>query len=167
MITDPSLLEQFELPDLHQLYMQMALQQAEQAARADEVPVGAVIVREGSVIAAAHNQREMLRDPTAHAEMIAITQAAEAVGGWRLEGCLLYVTLEPCPMCAGAILQARIPVVVYGAVDPKAGAVDSLYRMLDDTRLNHRCQVISGVLGQRCGQVLTDFFRQRRAEGKK
>ena len=167
MITDPALLEQFELPDLHQLYMQMALQQAEQAARADEVPVGAVIVREGSVIAAAHNQREMLRDPTAHAEMIAITQAAEAVGGWRLEGCLLYVTLEPCPMCAGAILQARIPVVVYGAVDPKAGAVDSLYRMLDDTRLNHRCQVISGVLGQRCGQVLTDFFRQRRAEGKK
>ena len=80
---------------------------------------------------------------------------------------MLYVTLEPCPMCAGAILQARIPVVVYGAVDPKAGAVDSLYRMLDDTRLNHRCQVISGILGQRCGQVLTDFFRQRRAEGKK
>lgn len=159
--------EQFDLPDLHQLYMHMALQQAEQAARSDEVPVGAVIMREGSVIAAAHNQREMLRDPTAHAEMIAITQAAEAVGGWRLEDCILYVTLEPCPMCAGAILQARIPIVVYGAADPKAGAVDSLFHMLDDGRLNHRCEVVSGVLQDRCGQILTDFFRQRRAEGKK
>ena len=159
--------EQFDLPDLHQLYMQMALQQAEQAARSDEVPVGAVIMREGSIIAAAHNQREMLRDPTAHAEMIAITQAAEAVGGWRLEDCILYVTLEPCPMCAGAILQARIPVVVYGAADPKAGAVDSLFHMLNDSRLNHRSEVVSGVLQDRCGQILTDFFRQRRAEGKK
>lgn len=166
-MTDPGILGQFELPQLHQMYMQMALQQAEQAARSDEVPVGAVIVREGSIIAAAHNQREMLRDPTAHAEMIAITQAAEAVGGWRLEDCILYVTLEPCPMCAGAILQARIPVVVYGALDPKAGAVSSLYEMLNDTRLNHRCEVVSGVLQERCGQILTDFFRQRRAEGKK
>ncbi len=166
-VTDPDILGQFELPQLHQMYMQMALQQAEQAGRSDEVPVGAVIVREGSIIAAAHNQREMLRDPTAHAEMIAITQAAEAVGGWRLEDCILYVTLEPCPMCAGAILQARIPVVVYGALDPKAGAVTSLYEMLNDTRLNHRCEVVSGVLQERCGQILTDFFRQRRAEGKK
>ncbi len=167
MIHDPEFLDNFELPDLHQMYMQMALQQADEAARAEEVPVGAVIVREGSIIAAAHNQREMLRDPTAHAEMIAITQAAEAVGGWRLENCILYVTLEPCPMCAGAILQARIPLVVYGAVDPKAGAVDSLYRLLDDHRLNHRCQVVGGVLSQRCGQVLSDFFKKRRAEGKK
>lgn len=166
-VTDPEILGQFELPQLHQMYMQMALQQAEQAARCDEVPVGAVIVREGSIIAAAHNQREMLRDPTAHAEMIAITQAAEAVGGWRLEDCILYVTLEPCPMCAGAIVQARIPVVVFGAHDPKAGAVTSLYEMLSDTRLNHRCEVVSGVLQDRCGQILTDFFRQRRAEGKK
>lgn len=166
-VTDPEILGQFELPQLHQMYMQMALQQAEQAARCDEVPVGAVIVREGSIIAAAHNQREMLRDPTAHAEMIAITQAAEAVGGWRLEDCILYVTLEPCPMCAGAILQARIPVVVFGALDPKAGAVSSLYEMLNDTRLNHRCEIVSGVLQDRCGQILTDFFRQRRAEGKK
>ncbi|MFA8018260.1 tRNA adenosine(34) deaminase TadA [Bremerella cremea] len=149
------------------MYMQMALQQADMAARAEEVPVGAVIIREGSVIAAAHNQREMLRDPTAHAEMIAITQAAEAVGGWRLEDCILYVTLEPCPMCAGAIVQARIPVVVYGARDQKAGAVDSLYNLLNDNRLNHRCEVVSGVLQERCGQVLTDFFRKRRAEGKK
>jgi len=166
-VSDQDILEQFDLPQLHQMYMQMALQQAEQAARSDEVPVGAVIVREGSIIAAAHNQREMLRDPTAHAEMIAITQAAEAVGGWRLEDCILYVTLEPCPMCAGAILQARIPVVVYGALDPKAGAVNSLYQMLGDTRLNHRCEVVSGVLQDRCGQILTEFFRQRRAEGKK
>lgn len=166
-VTDSDILGQFELPQLHQMYMQMALQQAEQAARCDEVPVGAVIVREGSIIAAAHNQREMLRDPTAHAEMIAITQAAEAVGGWRLEDCILYVTLEPCPMCAGAILQARIPVVVYGALDPKAGAVTSLFEMLNDTRLNHRCEVVSGVLQDRCGQILTEFFRQRRAEGKK
>lgn len=166
-VTDSDVLGQFELPQLHQVFMQMALQQAEQAARSDEVPVGAVIVREGSIIAAAHNQREMLRDPTAHAEMIAITQAAEAVGGWRLEDCILYVTLEPCPMCAGAILQARIPVVVYGALDPKAGAVTSLYEMLNDNRLNHRCEVVSGILQDRCGQILTDFFRQRRAEGKK
>lgn len=166
-VTDSDILGQFELPQLHQMYMQMALQQADLAARSDEVPVGAVIVREGSIIAAAHNQREMLRDPTAHAEMIAITQAAEAVGGWRLEDCILYVTLEPCPMCAGAILQARIPVVVFGALDPKAGAVSSLYEMLNDTRLNHRCEVVSGVLQDRCGQILTEFFRQRRAEGKK
>ncbi|PQO40288.1 tRNA-specific adenosine deaminase [Blastopirellula marina] len=166
-VTDSEILGQFELPQLHQMYMQMALQQAEMAARSDEVPVGAVIVREGSIIAAAHNQREMLRDPTAHAEMIAITQAAEAVGGWRLEDCILYVTLEPCPMCAGAILQARIPVVVFGALDPKAGAVSSLFEMLNDTRLNHRCEVVPGVLQDRCGQILTEFFRQRRAEGKK
>ncbi|MBI1248060.1 tRNA-specific adenosine deaminase [bacterium] len=161
------MLGQFELPDLHQLYMQMALQQADQAAGMGEVPVGAVIVHQGNIIAAAHNQREMLRDPTAHAEMIAITQAAEAMGGWRLEDCILYVTLEPCPMCAGAIVQARIPVVVFGAPDPKAGAVQSLYQLLEDGRLNHRCHVVSGVLQERCGQVLTDFFKQRRAEGKK
>ena len=98
------------------------------------------------MIASAHNQREQLRDPTAHAEMIAITQAAEAIGSWRLEGCTLYVTLEPCPMCAGAILQARIPTVVYGAADPKAGAVHTLYQLLSDPRLNHRPQIVSGVL---------------------
>jgi len=159
--------EPLELPDIHEIYMQMALAQAEEAERAGEVPVGAVIVHQARVIAAASNQREMLRDPTAHAEMIAITQAAEALGSWRLENCVLYVTLEPCPMCAGAIVQARIPTVVYGATDPKAGAVDSLFHLLDDARLNHRCEVISGVLAKRCGQVLTDFFRQRRAEGKK
>ena len=120
------------LPMMHDHFMRIALEEAEQALREDEVPVGAVIVHEGRVIARAHNQREQLRDPTAHAEMIAITQAAESRQSWRLDGCTLYVTLEPCPMCAGAILQARIPTVVYGAADPKAGAVDTLFRLLDD-----------------------------------
>ncbi len=133
----------------------------------EEVPVGAVIVHEGRVIARAHNQREGLHDPTAHAEMIAITQAAESLGSWRLEGCALYVTLEPCPMCAGAIIQARIPLVVYGATDPKAGAVRTLYRLLEDTRLNHTCQVVSDVLAEPCGGILTQFFRSQRKLGKK
>ena len=110
---------------MHELYMEMALREAEQAMAEDEVPVGAVIIHEGRVIASSHNQREQLRDPTAHAEMIAITQAAESLRDWRLENCALYVTLEPCPMCAGAIIQSRIPLVVYGAVDPKGGAVSS------------------------------------------
>ena len=138
-----------------------------QAAREDEVPVGAIVVREGEVLAAAYNQREQLHDPTAHAEMIAITQAAAALESWRLEGCTLYVTLEPCPMCAGAILQARVPQIVYGADDPKAGAVTSLYQLMDDSRLNHRVDVIGGVLAERCGAVLTEFFQQKRRLGKK
>jgi tRNA(adenine34) deaminase len=148
-------------------WMRRALELASQAAVADEVPVGAVIVHQHRMIAGAHNQRELLHDPTAHAEMLAITQAAEALGDWRLEQCTLYVTLEPCPMCAGAILQARLPRVVYAAADPKAGAVDSLFRLLDDPRLNHRCQVTGGVLGRRAGGLLTDFFRRKRALGKK
>ncbi|MEN0110435.1 MAG: tRNA adenosine(34) deaminase TadA [Planctomycetota bacterium] len=143
-------------------WMRMALDQAAQAAAAGEVPVGAIVVCRGDVVAAAHNQRETLRDPTAHAEMIAITQAAEALGAWRLEGCTLYVTLEPCPMCAGGIVQARVPRVVYGASDPKAGAVESLYTLLGDPRLNHRCEVQGGVLAEECGAVLTEFFRARR-----
>ena len=147
--------------------MREALRQAEIARSVDEVPVGAVVVREGRIIGAAHNQREQLRDPTAHAEMLAITQSADAVGNWRLEECILYVTLEPCPMCAGAIVQARIPVVVFGATDPKAGAVKSLYQLLNDSRLNHRCEVIGGVLEQPCGAILTEFFSAKRAQGKK
>ena len=142
----------------------MALAEAEAAARADEVPVGAVVVHEDRVIAAAHNQREQLQDPTAHAEMIAITQAAHALGSWRLEGCTLYVTLEPCPMCAGAMVLARLPLLVYGAADPKAGAVDSLYRLLSDARLNHRVQVVPGVLARECGAILSRFFQQKRQE---
>lgn len=151
----------------HEYFMRMALTEAEAAFAENEVPVGAVIAREGQVIAAAHNQREMLRDPTAHAEMIAITQAAEALGSWRLEGCTLYVTLEPCPMCSGAIVQARIPIVVYGAIDPKAGAVQSLYQILSDNRLNHRCEVVPGVLATEGGAILSRFFQQQRALGKK
>jgi len=151
----------------HERYMKLALQEAEQGFEEEEVPVGAVIVHAGRVVGAAHNQREQLRDPTAHAEMIAITQAAEALGSWRLEGCALYVTLEPCPMCAGAIVQARIPLVVYGADDPKAGAVRSLYQLLEDQRLNHRCDVVGGVLAEQCGQLLTRFFQRQRAQGKK
>ena len=147
--------------------MRLAFAQAEAALAENEVPVGAVIVREGNVIAAAHNQREQLRDPTAHAEMIAITQAAESLGSWRLEGCTLYVTLEPCPMCAGAILQARLPRVVYAATDPKAGAVDTLYRLLSDARLNHTCQTVAGVLAEPCGRLLTQFFQAQRRLGKK
>jgi tRNA(adenine34) deaminase len=152
---------------MHERFMRLALREAEQACAETEVPIGAVIVHGERVIAAAHNQREQLRDPTAHAEMIAITQAAEARGDWRLEQCILYVTLEPCPMCAGAILQARIPVVVFGANDPKAGAVSSLYHLLDDPRLNHRCQVIPGVLAAPCAEILTNFFQAQRRLGKK
>ncbi len=153
--------------DIHIHFMRQALQEAEQARNENEVPIGAVIVRNGRIIAAAHNQREQLKDPTAHAEMIAITQAAGAIQSWRLEDCTLYVTLEPCPMCAGAIIMARIPVVVYGADDPKGGAVRSLYRLLEDPRLNHRCIVVSGVLATECGAILTQFFQKQRAMGKK
>ena len=149
-------------------FMQLALQEAEAAAEENEVPVGAVIVHgERRIIASDHNRREQLRDPTAHAEMLAITQAAEALGSWRLDDCTLYVTLEPCPMCAGAIVLARIPKVVYGASDPKAGAVQSLFNLLDDARLNHRCSVVSGILAEACGDILSRFFQRQRALGKK
>jgi tRNA(adenine34) deaminase len=152
---------------VHEIFMRMALAEAQQALEEKEVPVGAVIVHDGRVIGRAHNQREQLRDPTAHAEMIAITQAAEALGSWRLEGCTLYATLEPCPMCAGAILQGRIPTLVYGATDPKAGAVSTLYQLLSDPRLNHRVQTVSGVLMADCGAILTRFFQEQRRLGKK
>ena len=151
----------------HEFFMQHALQQAHAADADDEVPVGAIIVHNHQIIAAAHNQREQLHDPTAHAEMIAITQAAEALGDWRLEKCTLYVTLEPCCMCAGAIVQARIPIVVYGADDPKGGAAESLFTLLNDDRLNHQCDLISGVLKSPCGEILTEFFRRQRRLGKK
>jgi tRNA(adenine34) deaminase len=164
----------FDLPlaDLrhpfHLEHMVMALDEAAQAASEDEVPVGAVIVSlKQGVIARAHNQRERLRDPTAHAEMIAITQAAQALQSWRLDGCALYVTLEPCPMCAGAVVQARLPLVVYGCTDPKAGACHTLYQITADARLNHRAQVVGGVLADRCSAVLSDFFAAKRRLGKK
>jgi tRNA(adenine34) deaminase len=151
----------------HEHYMKLALQQAERALAEDEVPIGCVIVHGERVIGSAYNQRETLSDPTAHAEVIAITQAAAALEDWRLEGCTLYVTLEPCIMCSGAIVLARIPTVVYGATDPKAGAVQSLYHLLNDDRLNHRCQVIPGILAQPCGELLTRFFQEQRRLGKK
>lgn len=152
----------------HVHHMELALQEASVAAEADEVPVGAVVVSlDHGIIGQAHNQRELLNDPTAHAEMIALTQAAQALGSWRLENCILYVSLEPCPMCAGAVVQARVPYVVYGAIDPKAGSCDTLYRITSDPRLNHRAQVIGGVLADRCAAVLTDFFAAKRRLGKK
>lgn len=147
--------------------MLRALAQASRAEKEGEVPVGAVITHGEQIVAAAYNQREQLKDPTAHAEMIAITQAADALDSWRLTECTLYVTLEPCPMCAGAILQARIPRIVYGALDPKAGAVDSLYNLLADQRLNHQVEVVSGVMANECGSLLTEFFRAQRRLGKK
>ncbi len=152
---------------MHEAYMLRALAEAARAADEGEVPVGAVIVRDEQLIASAHNQREQLQDPTAHAEMIAITQAASFLNSWRLIDCALYVTLEPCSMCAGAIVQARLPLVVYGASDPKAGAVDSLFQLLQDTRLNHRASVLGGVLAGECGRLLSDFFQRQRDLGKK
>ena len=148
---------------MHDHFMQIALEEAQQAAKESEVPIGAVIVHNQQVIARTHNQREQLRDPTAHAEMIALTQAAEAMGRWRLTGVTLYVTLEPCAMCAGAMVLARIDRLVYGATDPKAGAVESLYRLLDDPRLNHRVPATGGLLAEECGDLLVEFFRRRRS----
>jgi tRNA(adenine34) deaminase len=142
--------------------MGLALQEAREALAHDDVPVGAVAVCGGQVVGRAHNQRELLRDPTAHAEMLAITQAAEALRRWRLTGATLYVTLEPCTMCAGAMVLARIDRLVYGAKDPKAGAVESLYQALSDPRLNHRVAVTGGVLAEDCGEILQEFFRKRR-----
>ena len=152
---------------LHDVWMHQALDQARQAFDEGEVPVGAVIVHENRAIAAAHNQREALQDPTAHAEMVALTQAAQALGSWRLIGCTLYVTLEPCPMCAGAIVQARLPVVIYGTTDPKAGACHTLYNITADARLNHQALAMGGVLADECRQILQAFFAQQRALGKK
>ena len=151
----------------HSHFMQQAYQQAQAAAQMDEVPVGAVVVRDQQIIGAAHNMSRQLRDPTAHAEMMAITQAAESVGDWRLEGCTLYVTLEPCIMCAGAILQARIPQIVFAASEPKGGGVASMYQLLSDDRLNHQSEIIGGVLDTQCRQILTEFFSRKRALGKK
>ena len=148
-------------------FMELALQQARAAFELDEVPVGAIIVQGDRIVGAAHNRCEQLRDPTAHAEIMAITQAAEAIGDWRLENCVLFTTLEPCIMCSGAILNARIPRVVFGAMDPKGGAVGSLFNLLNDQRLNHRCEITEGVCRKECGKILTDFFAQKRAQGKK
>ena len=149
-----------------QTYMVEALVEAEKAAALGEVPIGAVIVYQDEIIARAHNLRETTQNATTHAELLAIQQACAKVGSWRLEDMTLYVTLEPCPMCAGAILQSRIPRVVYGARDIKAGCVDSLYRLLNDARFNHECEVTEGILAEECGGILTRFFRNLREQKK-
>lgn len=148
-------------PDV--FYMQNAMRCARRAAAADEVPVGAVIVRHGEVIARAWNQVEMLKDATAHAEMLAITQAEAAVGDWRLNECDLYVTKEPCPMCAGAIVLSRLRRVVFGCPDPKGGAAGGWINLLQSEPLNHRCQVTAGVLGDESAALLRQFFGKKRA----
>jgi len=142
--------------------MRAALREARTALEEDEVPVGAVIVHDGRIVARAHNEREKLKDPTAHAEMIALTQASAALESWRLEGAVLYVTLEPCLMCAGALVNARIKRVVFGAPDPKAGACGSLYQIGLDTRLNHCFELTGGVMEDECGAILHEFFQGKR-----
>src|ERR1700758_2089842 len=148
------------LPD--EYFMREALRQAEKANAADEVPVGAVVVREGKIIARAHNQVELLKDATAHAEMLALTQAEAAVADWRLVDCDLYVTKEPCAMCAGALIHTRIRRVIFGCADAAVGAAGSVVNLLQMPGLNHQCQITSGVLQRDCAAILQDFFRERR-----
>ncbi len=150
-------------PDEH--WMSYALREAEEALKKREVPIGAVIVHDGRIIGRGYNQIESLQDPTAHAEILAITAAADYLGSRRLEGCTLYVTLEPCVMCAGAIVLARIPRLVFGAIDPKAGGCVTLYNIVNDQRLNHRVETIIGVMEQRCGEILKEFFVKLRNDG--
>lgn len=147
---------------LYEQWMRTALAEAELAFNEAEVPVGAAVYLDDQLIARNHNRREQRQDPTAHAEMLVLTEAARNIGSWRLERCVLVVTLEPCPMCAGTILQSRVPEVVFGATDPKAGAVVSLFTILTDNRLNHTCRVEAGILAEECGEILTRFFRQQR-----
>ena len=148
-------------------YMREALKQARKAGKLTEVPIGCVIVREGEIIARGYNRRNTDGSTLAHAELAAIRKACRKAGDWRLEDCTLYVTLEPCPMCAGAIVQARVPRVVYGASDPKAGAVETLFNLLNDSRLNHVCETKGGVLAQECAGMLSEFFQRKRRMGKK
>jgi len=147
-------------------YMNMALELAESAAAIGEVPVGAVIVHENQVIARQFNRRECNQNPLAHAELLAIEEASQKLGRWRLQGCTLYVTLEPCIMCAGAIINARVDKVVFGAKDPKGGAVNSLYQLLSDPRLNHRPVVVQGVYEETCSHLLSSFFSSLRQQKK-
>ena len=143
-------------------FMRLALREAERALEHEDVPIGAVVVHEGEVVGAGHNERELRQDPTAHAEILALRQASTALGSWRVLDSVLYVTLEPCAMCAGAIVLARVPRVVFGTTDPKAGAVGSVFDILAEPRLNHRPHVIGGVLALECAALLLDFFAARR-----
>jgi tRNA(adenine34) deaminase len=147
---------------LDRAMMSRALELAAEARDLGEVPVGALVVKSGRIIAQAYNLRETLSDPTAHAERLALAWAGRALGSWRLDGCVLYVTLEPCAMCAGAAVLSRIARLVYGATDPKAGACESLYRLASDPRLNHRPEITAGILAAECGEILTEFFQERR-----
>jgi tRNA(adenine34) deaminase len=147
-------------------FMRAAIGQAMMAEANGDVPIGAVIVFENRIIAKAYNQREQLQDPTAHAEIIALTSAAAAVESWRLNGCTIYVTLEPCAMCAGALVLARMDRLVFGCYDPKAGACGSLYNIVQDERLNHKLEITSGILQDECSALLSDFFARRRSENK-
>lgn len=147
----------------HEQFMRLAIEEAKKAMAIGEVPIGAVVVRDGEVVGRGYNLRETRKDPTLHAEMIAIREASERLGGWRLIGCSLYVTLEPCPMCAGAIVQGRIEQVVYGADDPKAGCAGTLMNLLAEPRFNHQVPVVPNVLQEECGQLLKDFFRALRS----
>jgi tRNA(adenine34) deaminase len=146
----------------HEYWMHHAILEANKAEAIGEVPIGAVIVKNGAIIGRGYNLRETTNDATAHAEIIAIKQASENLGAWRLLDCQLYVTLEPCPMCAGAIVQSRIPTVIYGTTDPKAGCAGTLMNLLQEPRFNHRTEVIQGVLQPQCAALLTDFFRKLR-----
>lgn len=151
---------------MNEKYMKLALKEAKKAYAKDEVPIGAVIVYEGKVIARGYNLRETKQQAEAHAEMIAIQKACKKIGSWRLEKCEIYVTLEPCPMCAGAILQSRIKKVIYGAKDPKGGCIDSCMRMYETKGFNHYPQVESGILEEECSQILKDFFKEKRKSRK-
>jgi len=155
------------LGDSDERFMRAAIDAARIAEENGDVPIGAVTVYENQIIGKAYNQREQLKDPTAHAEIIALTQAAAYLESWRLKGCTMYVTLEPCPMCAGALVLARIDRLVYGCDDPKTGACGSLYNIVRDERLNHRVEVTSGVLREQCSEQLQEFFAHRRQVNKK
>lgn len=150
-----------------ELFMEAAIEQAKLALEKREVPIGAVIVKDGEIIASAHNLRETNQNATAHAEVLAITKACEKLGTWRLEGATLYVTLEPCPMCAGALIMSRVDRVVYGAKDPKGGCAGTFMNLLEDERFNHQCEVRSGVCEDTCGGMLTSFFKELRERKKR
>jgi tRNA(adenine34) deaminase len=152
------------MSDLDHQLMKEALAEAEKAGQLGEVPVGCVVVVAGAIVGRGGNRRESAADPTAHAEILAIREAAQAVGNWRLEGATLYVTQEPCPMCAGALVNARVARLVFGCDNPKAGAVRTLYQLVEDPRLNHRMTVTGGVLAEKCGALLSDFFKRLRTK---
>lgn len=151
---------------MHEVFMNAAIEEAKKAEASGEVPIGAVIVKNEEIISRAHNLRETTQNPVAHAELLAIQAAAQAIGSFRLEDCTLYVTLEPCVMCSGAVIMSRVPLVVYGATDPKGGTVDSLMNLLDEPRFNHRADVVSGVLEAECSALLKNFFKHLRLRAK-